>query len=206
MSDDSHRALVDEPPTPETAEPRASGWKFAGAALFAIGAASTICQLVAAAAFGIWDYITPAWSTGGLVALAAAIHLGIKAKTWRDFRRWIWIWVAVTAALAIAVVGYSAPQLRAPTDEARFEAERIVTEFLTSDDESDWKQFFEDERAAGESSDYISSRLKAAWDAGEMPDEQYCVLNFWLNDTFDSSVNVADEEIVSSCASWMLED
>ena len=198
-------SALDAPQTPQQVAPRISRWKFASAALFTIGATSTLCQLVAAAAFGVWDYVTPAWSTGGLVALAAAIHLGISSTTWFDFRRKIWIWVAVTAVIAVAVVGSTAAQLGSPSNEAQSEAQYLVEDYLSEVEESDWKQGFEELRDSGESSSYIASRLTAAWEAGEMPDEQYCVVNYWLNETYDSSRDASAEEIISSCASWMLE-
>ena len=85
--------------------------RYMAATLLTLAITSTAAQYAAAAWWGLpisSSIEGRAWSTGGVVALTASIWIGVKCRSWTDFRRRIVPWVALTAALAslaVTVIG-----------------------------------------------------------------------------------------------------
>lgn len=79
---------------------------FVGATLLLLGVVSTATQYVTAAAFGLPIFSTTGrvWSTGGLVAVVASVYMGVKCRSWADFRRRIGVWMGLTVILAVGAV------------------------------------------------------------------------------------------------------
>lgn len=95
-------------------QPKVERGKFAGAAMFTIAMTSTVAQLLAMLAFDVSHlYEWGRASTGGLIAVIAAIYFGTRCDSWEVFSRRIWIWVAITAVLAFLVIGYTASTITA---------------------------------------------------------------------------------------------
>lgn len=93
-------------------------WQAAAATLFAIGAISTVVQFVTALSMNTAQYFDWRWSTGGLLALVAAIFMWAKAKNWQQWRRGVLPWLVVTGLIAFGSISVQsasvAPKLELP--------------------------------------------------------------------------------------------
>lgn len=81
-----------------------SGFRFAAATLFVVGATATFAPFLAAAMFGLsvtWDGQR---STGGIVAVVASIAMWIWCRSWEAWRRWVWLPVIATVIISFLVV------------------------------------------------------------------------------------------------------
>lgn len=93
-----------------------TAWSAAAAALFAVGATSTLVQIVTALALGTAQYFDWRWSTGGLVAIAAAIFMWFKGTSWASWRRRIWPWLLAVGVVAAGSMFVQSPSIAADRD------------------------------------------------------------------------------------------
>ncbi|MHA6667367.1 hypothetical protein ACX3O0_00700 [Homoserinimonas sp. A447] len=84
----------------QSSERSLAGWTSAAAAFVAVGATSTIVQVITALALGTAQYFDWRWSTGGLVSVAAAIFMWSKGTSWATWRHRIWPWLIVVGFMA----------------------------------------------------------------------------------------------------------
>lgn len=84
---------------------------FGSATLIVLAVTSTLAQVMAMEAFGISEYFQADVSTGGLVALIAAGVLGVKCRSWQQWRTWIWVPSAIIIVMSFLVVGQTKQQL-----------------------------------------------------------------------------------------------
>lgn len=110
--------------TTPAVEKKSGGGKYAGATFFLVGATSTLTQVIAAASLGYM--VAPEWSSGGVVALVAAIWMWIKCRSWASWRKWVWLPTIITVVLAFVTVNLTVTSLQ--NDAARAAHEAMCTD------------------------------------------------------------------------------
>lgn len=102
------------------------GFRFAAATFFAVGAASTLAQILAVSSLGLpvaWD-----WSTGGLIAGIAAIWMWVKCRSWVAWRRWVWLPIGITVVVAFVTINLMVASARETAErEAAAELQRMCS-------------------------------------------------------------------------------
>lgn len=89
---------------------RRGGFIFAVAAFFALGATSTVAQMIAWGVAGLPVAIE--WSTGGLVALAASVAMWVWCRSWEAWWKWIWLPIAVIVVTTMFLADTAAKNYR----------------------------------------------------------------------------------------------
>lgn len=103
--------------SPDSHGGRKSGWLFAGVTLLVLGLTSSTVQMLA---WVVADLpVTVGWSTGGLVAIAAAVAMGLWCRRWETWWRWIWVPIIVVAVLATWVSSAAIEEYRVAEREAQ---------------------------------------------------------------------------------------
>ena len=108
-------------------ERKGEGFGFSGATLAVVALASTLAQFLALASLGHLDDVEPQVSTGGLLALLAAIVMGLKCPSWSYWKKWIWVWVGIVTVLAFVTTNVN---VQAWEEEARIADERAIQEAI----------------------------------------------------------------------------
>ena len=113
---ESPTLAADPEVVPRSSERSLAGWTSAAAAFLAVGATSTIVQVITALALGTAQYFDWRWSTGGLVSIAAAIFMWFKGTSWATWRHRIWPWLIVVGVMAAGFMVVQAPSVAADRD------------------------------------------------------------------------------------------
>lgn len=206
--------------------------RYVVATLLVLGLTSTLVQVATAASLGL-SLQYDRWSTGGLLAFVGAIYMGVKCKTWEDWKRKIWIWVVLTALVAL-VVSYQFGKLSLSANtttsgsevsvlepvedggpltdaelqelrDARAEIDQRLWAFLDQQgsEEAEYKQMYQDLIARGDTEEEIIQVMDDMYWAGDVDEYQYCVMYQWY---FDVAYEpISQEELVSTCTDWIVE-
>ena len=100
-----------QPGRSDTGRREVGGWGLAAAAFFVIGATVTVVQFIVAVMLG--TYLNYDWqmSSGGLFAFGVAIYIGIRCRSWAEWRRRLWPWLVVGGVAAATVTAIQASQV-----------------------------------------------------------------------------------------------
>ena len=104
-----------QPGRSDTGKREVGGWGLAAAAFFAVGATVTVVQVIIAVMLGTFLNYDWRMSSGGLLAFGVAIYIGIRCRSWAEWRRRLWPWLVVGGVAAATVTAIQASQV---VDEA----------------------------------------------------------------------------------------